>query len=211
MKTPPQKRTRDPKRTKAKLLSVATRLFAKKGYDGTSVDEVVDAAGVNKRMVYHYFGDKEGLYAAVLQSVFDQLARVEVEAFDEKTEPADAIRRILVHYFDFLDKRTELVSLLFWENLRRGRFAEGHAELLSKIPVIERLRKVVQRGIDTGVFHGGIDVRYLLISLIGLGYVYYSNRYTLSYSVGLDLKSPAVVRQGLAHSIDLVLNGLLKR
>jgi len=209
-KTPPA-RPRDPQRTKATLLRVATRLFAKQSYDGTSVDEIVNAAGVNKRMVYHYFGDKAGLYAEVLQSVFDQLARVEIKAFDEKTEPAEAIRRILVHYFAFLDKKPELVALLFWENLRHGRFAETHAELLSKNPVIERLRKVVQRGIDTGVFHGDIDVRYLLISLISLGYIYHSNRYTLSYAVGLDLGSPEVIRQGLAHSIDLVLNGLLKR
>jgi len=211
LNTSTPQRTRNPQRTKAKLLRVATRLFAKKGYDGASVDEIVAAAGVNKRMVYHYFGDKEGLYAEVLQSVFNQMARVEIEAFDETTEPAEAIRAILVHYFDFLDKRPDLVSLLFWENLRHGHFVETHAELLSKHSVIERLRRVIQRGIQTGVFHGNIDVRYLLISLISLGYIYHSNRYTLTHGVGLDLSSPDVIHQGLTHSIDLVLNGLLKR
>ena len=204
-------RNHNPERTRGSLLRAATRLFSTHGYDGVAVDDIVQAAGVNKRMVYHYFQNKEGLYAEVLRSVFSRLAEIEQKAFDQTKDPADGIRQILVNYFQFLSDNPEFVSLLSWENLRQGRFIDEHPHLLSKNPVIERLKEVLAHGIKEGVFRDGIDARHLLISLISVCFVYHSNRYTLSHSVGLDLHSPAVLRQGLSHSIDLVLNGLLKR
>ena len=206
-----QPRHHNPERTRARLLRAATRLFSNFGYDGVSVDEIVKAAGVNKRMVYHYFENKEGLYAEVLRSVFSRLADIEQRTFDESRDPVEGIRQILVNYFQFLGDNPEFVALLSWENLRQGRFIDEHPQLLSKNPAISSLREVLNRGMETGVFHDGIDPKHLLISLISLCFIYHSNRYTLSHSVGLDLHSPAVLRQGLSHSIDLVLNGLLKR
>jgi TetR/AcrR family transcriptional regulator len=56
-----KKVTRNPDRTKANLLKAATALFSEKGYHGVTVDEIVSLAGVNKRMVYHYYGSKEDI------------------------------------------------------------------------------------------------------------------------------------------------------
>jgi len=204
-------RSRDPGRTRRKLLESATRLFSAKGFDGVSVDDIVAAAGVNKRMVYHYFGNKEGLYLAVLGEVFRRLSDLELETLDSATDPVEAIVGILEAYFAFLEKNPEFVALLSWENLYQGRFVNKQPELLSKNPALIRLRRAVKEGVRRGIFRKNIDVKHLLISLISLCFVYHANRYTLSRSVGLNLESPSVLRKGLVHVTDLTLSGLRKR
>jgi len=204
-------RSRDPGRTRRKLLESATRLFSAKGFDGVSVDDIVADAGVNKRMVYHYFENKEGLYLAVLGEVFRRLSDLELETLDSATEPVEAITGILEAYFAFLGKNPEFVALLSWENLYQGRFVNKQPELLSKNPALIRLRRAVKEGVRLGIFRKNIDVKHLLISLISLCFVYHANRYTLSRSVGLNLESPDVLRKGLAHVTDLTLSGLRKR
>lgn len=61
-------RIRDPDQTRRRILAAAARAFADAGYAGARVDAIARAAGVNKRMLYHYFGDKASLYAAVLRA-----------------------------------------------------------------------------------------------------------------------------------------------
>src|SRR5512132_3192270 len=60
-------RARDPERTRASLLDAAEEEFGARGFHGARVRSIVDAAGCNDRMLYHYFGDKEGLYRAVIE------------------------------------------------------------------------------------------------------------------------------------------------
>lgn len=208
---PAARQTRNPDRTRGLLLRAATRLFSERGYDGVAVDDIVAAAGVNKRMVYHYFGSKDGLYSEVLRDVFNRLAAIELKAVGESGSPEEAIAGILESYFAFLGENPEFVNLISWENLHQGQFVKRHPDLLSKNPVLGRLREAVGEGVALGVFHPGIDVKHLLISLISLCFVYHANRFTLSQSVGLDLQSPRVLKEGLTHTIDLVLNGLKQR
>ena len=64
----PRPAHRDPERTRAAILAAATREFAEKGLGGARVDSIALRAGTNKRMLYHYFGDKEALYLVVLEN-----------------------------------------------------------------------------------------------------------------------------------------------
>jgi len=210
-KTAPVKQTRNPDRTRKRLLVAATRQFSQRGYDGVSVDDIVESARVNKRMVYHYYGNKEGLYSEVLRDVFQRLSDLEIKAVEASPAPGEAITQILKSYFAFLDENPEFVALLSWENLNGGRFIKKHPDLLNKNPVLRLLDKSVKQGIDQGVFEKGIKVKHLLINLISLCFVYHANRYTLSQSVGLDLQSRRVQEEGLAHAIHLVMNGLRRR
>lgn len=210
-KSVPAKQTRNPERTRKRLLVAATRQFSQRGYDGVSVDDIVGAARVNKRMVYHYYGNKEGLYSEVLRDVFQRLSDLEIRAVEASSAPGEAITQILKAYFAFLDGNPEFVALLSWENLNGGRFIKRHPDLLNKNPVLRLLDKSVKQGIDQGIFEKGIKVKHLLINLISLCFVYHANRYTLSQSVGLDLQSRRVQEEGLAHAIQLVMNGLRRR
>ncbi|NDC63342.1 MAG: TetR/AcrR family transcriptional regulator [Planctomycetia bacterium] len=75
---------RNPARTRSRLLAAGVKLFAARGFHGVAVDEIVAAARCNKRMLYHYFGDKEGLYVEVLRTVY---ARMEARRHDRTGDP----------------------------------------------------------------------------------------------------------------------------
>lgn len=196
--------------TKGRLLAVGIQLFAEKGFSGATVDEIVDAAKVNKRMVYHYFGSKEKLYQAALKEVYERLANVEVRIFAEPHDFEETIREIIQIYFTFLQENPEFVNLLLWENLNRGRGLEGADFQLTKDPIIHHLEDTVRKGIAAGKIRPDISSRHLLISLIGLCLVYFSNRYTLSKTLHLNLASRKVLAEGIDHAVRLVLQGLLK-
>jgi AcrR family transcriptional regulator len=200
---------RDADRTRARLLQAAIRLFAARGYDGVSVDEVVARARVNKRMVYHYFGSKDDLYLAALAQVFTHLETVELDALVSGLPPEEQLRRLLAAYFAFLDEHPEFVRLLLWENLQQGHHIARHPERLSKNPFLERFAAVIDQGVRQGVFRAPVDRRHLAVNLIGLCFIYSSNRYSLSASLGLRVDTAPDRARRLAQALDLVLHGVL--
>ncbi len=196
--------------TRERILQAALRLFAKRGYDGTSVDEVVAAAKINKRMVYHYFASKQGLYAAALERVFSQLATIESGIFTDAPSAGVALERLLTVYFNFLREHPEFVSLLLWENLQGGRHFKELSSAVTKAPILDALGKIIDQGIASGELRPEIDKQHMLINLIGLCMIYYSNQHTLSRTVGLDLNDPATLEAGLQHALRLLRHGFLQ-
>lgn len=204
-------KSKQPVGVRERLLAVATRLFAQGGYRGTTVDEIVATAGVNKRMVYHYFGDKERLYHAVLVEAYHGLEAIEVDTLGH-TEDIDALAAAIVRaYFDFLEAHPEFVRLLLWENLNDGRGLAQIGSQLSKDPMLQLLERLLKEGIKAGRIRPDMDARHLLISIIGLCLVYSSNRFTLSQALRMDLGSARVREQGVSHVTRLLLDGIKVR
>jgi len=201
--------TRNPTRTRRRLLETAIQLFADRGYDGVAMDDVARRARINKRMIYHYFGNKAGLYAAVLTDVFKRLEVVEVSALSESETPEAAISAVMHQYFDFFEHNPEFVQLLAWENLHRGRFLKQHPKVLTKYPMIVKLKRVIEQGQSRGRVRKDIDVRHLLIGLIALCYIYFANRYTLSQSIGLNLFSSKEMSNAVQHAVEIALYGIV--
>lgn len=202
------KRRRDPARTRRHLLKVAIKCFSRSGYAGTTVDSVVAAAGVNKRLVYHYFGSKQKLYAAVLREVYGSLEQVEFSAINEAERPEQALCELLDAYFRFLREHPEFVRLLLWENLNDGRVLRESGRILNKDPFLSRMRGIVAAGRKTGTFAQDIAPRHLLTAMIGMCFIYHSNRYTLSQALGLDLADDAELDRGLANARRLLCQGI---
>lgn len=211
-KTSPQTKpqTRNPAATREKILRAAIRLFAQEGYDGVAVDDIVRMAKVNKRMVYHYFESKAGLYAEALSQVFERLTRVEASLLLKENSVADAIEKIIRAYFEFLETNPEFVALLLWENLQGGKHLRFLAKDVTKAPILETLDTLIAQGIRSGELRADTDRRHMLINLIGLCLIYFSNRHTLSRSVGLNLKDPQELARGVEHAIRLAKHGFLK-
>ena len=90
---------------RAKIISSALRLFAARGYDAVGIQEIVDAAGITKPTLYHYFGSKEGLLAALLDTYFTELYQSVREASAYQHDLPLALNRITLAYFHFADKR----------------------------------------------------------------------------------------------------------
>ena len=207
----PAKSTRKILPARDRLLRAAMTCFARAGYYGTSVDEIVTAAAVNKRMVYHYFGDKERLYHAVLAEAYRSLELVEIDTLSHRTDFDALTAEIVRTYFNFLRDHPDFVRLLLWENLNDGAGRAKADFRLSKDPMLTALSRLLRDGIAAGRIRADMDARYLLISLIGLCLIYSSNRYTLSQSLRLDLGSEAVREAGIRHVTRLLLDGIKAR
>jgi AcrR family transcriptional regulator len=197
--------SRDPDRTSQAILQAATLEFAEKGIGGARVDAVAERAGVNKRMIYHYFGDKQGLYLAVLEEAYLQIRTAEADLDLEKVEPEDGIRRLTAFTWRYFIEHPEFLSLLATENLHKAENLRGSAKVLSlHSPFIERLRDVLTKGAAQGHFREGLDPVDVYISIASLAAFYLSNRYTLSTIFSRDLAAPerlAAWREHITHVV----------
>ena len=195
-------------KARQRLLEIAIKLFSEKGFSGTSLDEIVNGAGINKRMVYHYFGNKEKLYQEALLAEYSKLEILEIKTLNLGDPIGKIVTDIVATYFSFLQANPEFVQLILWENLNKGRSLDAMQIQLSKSPMMELLVEVVHAGQENGTVRPEIDSRFLLISLIGNCMVYYSNRYTLSRALGIDLASPEVLHRAGKTVADMILNGI---
>src|SRR5271168_5075480 len=93
-------RSRDPERTQSEILDVATREFGERGYAGARVDEIAKQTRTTKRMLYYYFGSKEGLFVAVLERAYAAIRQAEQSVDLEHLDPVAAIRRLTELTFD---------------------------------------------------------------------------------------------------------------
>ena len=196
--------------TRERLLRAATVHFARAGFAGTTVDAIVATARVNKRMVYHYFGDKQHLYEEVLAEAYRSLEIEEVNLLGRDGRLEDLVAGIVRTYLRFLDEHPEFVRLLLWENLHRG-VNLGRGRHPTKDAMLERLEQWLRAGMARGQIRDDLDARHLLISLIGLCQVYSSNRHTLSRALKLDLAAPPVREAAAQHIGRLLLDGIRAR
>ncbi len=199
---------RNPDRTRRRILQAAIRLFATHGFHAVSVDQIVGRARVNKRMVYHYFGSKDALFEAALSEVYQRIESIEFHAVERGRSPREKLSRLLESYFEFLDEEPEFTRLLQWENLEKGRHLTKENHLLTKNPFLERFRTIVENGVETGEFRPDLDVTHLMIHFIGLCFIYHSNRFSLSQSLGMDLGNAKVKERGLNQVLRLVFDGI---
>ncbi|MBR1152548.1 MULTISPECIES: TetR/AcrR family transcriptional regulator [unclassified Bradyrhizobium] len=200
---------RDPAATREKLLTAARREFADSGLAGARVDEIAARAGVNKQLVYHYFGDKDALYLAVLEWVYEEIRAQERKLNLEGLPPQQAIKRLIEASFDHLAAHPDFIVLLNDENRGGARHVRGSRKLEAMhSPLVSMVSTILSEGVRAGVFRKGINAVHLYISIAGLSYFYFSNTPTLSAIFGKDLSSPTARRARRKHVVDLVMQSL---
>jgi TetR/AcrR family transcriptional regulator len=203
-------RPRDSQKSKEDILNAAETEFAEKGIYGTRVDEIAKKANINKRMIYEYFGNKEGLYKAVLVSVYGRLTQREVGLLSGDIASTDAIVRTIELYFDFLHSNPSYVNLILWENLNKGKYIEELDFKDLKDPAFDLLRNVIKKGKAEDVFKEDIDSEQFILSLLTYTFSYFSNRYTLSKLLGRKLDDPENIRQRVKDVTEMFLGYLRK-
>ncbi|HWV89673.1 MAG TPA: TetR/AcrR family transcriptional regulator [Burkholderiales bacterium] len=201
--------SRDPERTKARILAAATAEFARYGLGGARVDRIAARAGANKRMLYYYFRDKDNLFLAALEARYAHIRAAERALDLEHLEPREALRRLVEFTWGYFLDHPEFLTLLNSENLHKGR----HVRRSRRVPqmhstLVETLRGVLKRGERAGVFRTGVDPVQLYISIAGEGYFYLSNRYTLAQIFKRDLMSKRALAERARHNSDMILHAL---
>jgi len=200
---------RDPAATQRKLLTAARREFAQNGLAGARVDEIAARAGFNKQLVYHYFGDKDALYLAVLEWVYEEIREQEHKLNLEGLPPEQAIRKLIESSFDHLAAHPDFIVLLNDENRGGARHVRGSKRLEAMhSPLVSMISKILGDGVRSGIFRRGINPVHLYISIAGLSYFFFSNAPTLSAIFGKDLSSATARRARRRHVVDLVMQSL---
>ena len=119
------KRAAQGRATRGQLIEVATRLFTEHGYEGTSIEAVLSAAGVSRGALYHHFAGKEALFEAVVSAVSEQVTVKLAETVQGCADPLDAMRTAALAWIDLaadpVIQRVVLVdapSVLGWDRWR---------------------------------------------------------------------------------------------
>lgn len=206
----PEERVRDADRSQGIILAAARDEFAEYGLGGARVDRIAERAGLNKRLIYYYFEDKEKLFQAVLEQAYRDIREQEAQLHLLDLAPATAVRRLIEFTWDYYLAHPEFMTLLNSANLHKARhLAESRRARELNSPLIETLAAVLERGRREGSFRGGVDPVQLYVSIAGMAYFYLSNSYTLSAIFGRDLLAPKARSERLSHMTEVILGYLL--
>jgi AcrR family transcriptional regulator len=204
-------RTNDPERTMADIIEVATHEFSEKGLAGARIDVIAEAMRTSKRMIYYYFGSKEGLYIRVLEEAYRRIRSIETELHLDDLAPEDALRRLVGFTVDYQLANPDFIRLVMTENIHRGEFlAQSKAIQKLNVPAILAVREVYQRGVKAGVFRSGIDPVDLHMSISALSFFNTANRHTFALIFKRDMESPAAVVARRDSIVEMVVRFVLK-
>ena len=203
--------SRDPEKNRGRILGAALEEFSRYGLGGARVDRIAARAGANKRMLYYYFGNKEALFLAVLESRYAHIRQAEQGLRLGDLEPREGMRRLIAFTWNYYLKHPQFLTLLNSENLHRARHLQRSRQIAAMhSPLVAMLRDLLARGVRKGRFRRGVDPVQLYISIAALGYFYLSNRHTLSTIFERDLLSSRSKTERLQHMTALVLGYLSK-
>jgi len=200
-----EKLLRDPRRTKMKLLNAARREFADKGLNGARVDAIASRSGVNKQLLYYYFGDKEQLFIAVLEAAYIKLRESMNQLHLEDLDPWQAIEELVEFTFDYIASNRQFVALLNDENIHKARHIKRSKiikGLYSKLQGL--LNQILERGAREGHFRKNVDPVQFYISLSSLCYFYFSNSHTLSHIFGRNFTASEEREVRRAHVLEFI-------
>jgi AcrR family transcriptional regulator len=201
-----RERKRDPERTSAAILAAAVHEFSLRGYEGARVDAIAKRAKINKRMLYHYFGGKDGLYLAVLEGRYAAIRSAETLLDLTHREPVEGMRNLIHFTWTYYLEHPEFLSILATENQHKARFLKQSNRIVQlNSPLIDALKDVLAHGAERKIFKPDVDPVQLYISIASLGAFYLSNRWTLSTIFRRDLASDAEVRGWGEHIADVIL------
>jgi AcrR family transcriptional regulator len=199
-------RTNDPERTKADIIEVATHELSEKGLAGARIDVIAEATRTSKRMIYYYFGSKEGLYIAVLEEAYRRIRDIETNLHLDDLAPEDALRKLVGFTVDYQLANPDFIRLVMNENIHRGEYISRSTAIQKlNVPAIGAVAKVYERGLAAGVFRSGIDAIDLHMSISALSFFNVANKHTFSVIFKRDLDSPAAIVARRDSIIEMVV------
>ena len=200
---------RDPARTREQILQAAIVEFSVNGFAGARIDKIAARAGANKRMIYHYYGNKDDLFQAVMERTYDDIRTKESQLSLSDMDPQGAMRRLVEFSFGYFTENPHFTRLLNIENLYRARHIKG-SQRVRKMhsPLVEMIEDILARGRAKGVFRDDADPIQLYTSVAALGYFYFSNVHTLSAIFDVDFAAPPARERRLAHIVDVIMSYL---
>jgi AcrR family transcriptional regulator len=208
----PDMRSQRSERTQQLILAAAEVEFAEGGLAGARVDVIAEKSGVNKQMIYYYYGSKEDLYLEVLERAYAAMRRSERELNLADLEPIEAIGRLVEFKFDYYARNPTIIRLLAGENMQNAKYLKKSQRLREmQVSLIGVLQSVLGAGEKRKLIRPGVDAVQLYMSIAALSYFYFANAATLSTAFGRDLAKPEELKNRCAHAVALILDHIRAR
>lgn len=200
------KKIRDADATQARILTAAKKEFARSGLGGARVDEIADRAKASKRMIYHYFGNKEDLFRIVLEDAYTDIRTAEQALEVEHLPAREALDKLIRFAWDYYLKNPEFITLINSENLHKARYLKqsDKIEMLFK-RFVGMVGALLERGVEEGVFRPRIDPVQMNITIAAIGYYYLTNRFTGSIVSQRKLMTPEALEERMAFNIETIM------
>ena len=204
-----RKISRDPAATRLRMLDAAEQEFAEHGLSGARVDAIAGRTDTNVRMIYYYFGSKDGLYRAVLERAYATMRETEQGLALDTLPPAEAIRRLTEFTFDYQQTYPAFVRLVAIENIHRA----AHLRELTRIrqlnaSVIDTIDRILERGKADGLFREDAEPIGVHLLITAFCFFRVANRDTLSTIFPLDPLAPSLRALHKRMLVDAVLGYL---
>ena len=208
--TPPSssepRRKYDPEETRRNILEVATQEFSSMGLTGARVDAIAERTNTTKRMLYYYFGSKEGLYEAVLEKVYGDIRALEQDLKVTDMSPVEGLRSLVEFTFDYHDKHRDFVRLVTIENIHGAKYIEQVKTFKNRnASVIHTIEDLLARGIASGEFRDDIDAIDLHLLISSLCFHRIANRHTFGTAFGRDPSHARLRARHRAMIVDATL------
>ncbi|UYV37833.1 TetR family transcriptional regulator [Rhodobacteraceae bacterium D3-12] len=199
--------TQNPREVRSDILNVAMRVFAKHGLSGARIDEIAAATKTSKRMIYYYFGDKEGLYKHALEAAYAKI-RIGEENLVLNNMPARKALKKLIHFtFEHHRKHPDFIRIVQVENTHNARYLQESKHLrVLNADVIERLSKIILQGEREGTFRSGIHPVALHWHISAMSFFNVSNRESFSASFGATIFSAQWQKRLEDDATEMILN-----
>ncbi|CTQ55607.1 Nicotinate degradation protein S [Roseibium album] len=192
------------------LIAVAEVVFAENGLSAAKVDDIAEQAGLNKKMIYHYFGSKEALYIAVLENAYHGIRQMEEELSLSEFDPVAAISQFIEATWKYFVEHPHFLALINQENLMKARYLQKSSLVKKETGQLYRtIERILKKGADEGIFRKNVDVVQLNHSIAGLGFYYLNNRFTNTVIYGYDHMAPNALEERKQLILEMVL-GYLK-
>jgi len=188
-----------------RILNAAMREFSRRGFSGARVQSIAAAVPTNIRMIYHFFGSKEGLYVNVLERGLSDLRAEEHKHSAAAGDPVEGLLTLFDFIFEHFAAHRELVSLMSNENIHKAAFLRRSRKVASmSSPTIDTIRRLLTRARAAP----DVDPLQLYVTMVALSYFHLSNAHTLSILFRTDLLGRSWIRRRHAHARSLLAHYL---
>jgi AcrR family transcriptional regulator len=199
-------RQQDPEGTKRNIIDIASEEFALNGLSGARIDEIAARTSSSKRMIYYYFGDKEGLYLACLENAYRTVREGESKLDVDGLPPLEALKRLVEFTFDHHDKHEAFIRMVMIENIHHGEYLEKSKAIRGlNVTAINTIDTVYARGVKDGLFRAGLDPLELHWQISALCFFNVSNRATFGKIFARDVGTPKAQKSLRKAVVDMVL------
>jgi TetR/AcrR family transcriptional regulator len=217
---PRRGRTHDAEGAREAILSAAEVVFAEHGFDGARIDAIAKASGYNSSLLFHYFGDKLGLYTEVVKRADREMSELQAQVlspllgaetdFSNAHEFKALLEVIVTTIFDFLVARPLFIRMLLWEQAENW---QTYAKIIARFSTqdVDQFEAIFHKARATGLLRSDFAplIQMSMVLQICMTYLTFIPLYQMILSQGEDLLSTAALERAREYLVSFIVHGML--